>query len=67
MALPPDDDLERPPFPWLGLVVGGLAVIGLFAVAGWIVGTFCILVRLLVLAGVIVLVVMAVRRVGTRH
>lgn len=67
MANPPDEDLERPPFPWFGLAIGVLAVVGLFALAGWIVGTFWTLVRLLVLVGVVALIVMAVRRVGTNR
>jgi hypothetical protein len=67
VPFPSDDDLERPPFPWLGLAIGVLAVIGLFAVAGWIVGTFWTLIRLLVVVGIVALVVMAIRRIGARR
>lgn len=57
MTLRDDTDLERPRLPFaLYAVVGVLAVIGLFAISGFVIGTIGLLLRLAVFAVLAVLV-----------
>jgi len=64
MALPDDTDLERPRLPFaVYAVVGLLAVIGLFAISGVVVGTISLLLRLVVFGMLALLVLWGLKAI----
>lgn len=57
----PDDDLQRPPIPLGVIALGVLVVIGVFTVAGWLLGAAWSLVRIGLLVAAVSAVVWAAR------
>jgi hypothetical protein len=71
MATRDDTDLERPRLPLaIYLVVGVLAVIGLFSIFGFVLGTISLLIRLVIFGGLALLVLWGLKAIvfgSSRH
>lgn len=64
MALSDDTDLERPRLPLaIYVVVGVLAVIGLFSLFGFVIGTISLLIRLAIFGALAVLVLWGLKTI----